>query len=447
LLKKLCSHVKSQREAGVHQSNLARTLLNVEELFLEDLNGLSPHEEETLRRIAKSAPLNVFELGEEFDPGILQTLVHRRLIVRVGNKYDIYWDIFRDYLNTGKIPVQENYILRTPMGSVLNGLELLSKANGTLDINEFQTQANITEKSFYNIAKDIGLLGLAKIEKNKIILQNNLYNIGLDEKKSDLRKYLKDVLNKNRLIWNILNKLSETDVLNISDVASILEFYCPYISATYSTWANYAKNFSMWLDFADLAIYDSKNQQLLTYKPGKEIRERRYTRKKSGTAIPRIQYGPIVTVVERLVTALETDGKIDWTNLSKSAISKSLSTLEDFGLIKRKPNSIEVNTKAIEFVKYPENRPDIFAEGALKIPLFSQFIKILNNNKDSSLSMKELATLMKNNVYQNWNEGTGEVNVKIMLNWSRYSKLAPDTFQKSRKGPRKNIDSDENRLL
>lgn len=44
LLKKLCAHVKAQREAGTPQLEIARGLLNVEELFKDDLRGLSVQE-------------------------------------------------------------------------------------------------------------------------------------------------------------------------------------------------------------------------------------------------------------------------------------------------------------------------------------------------------------------------------------------------------------------
>jgi hypothetical protein len=100
LLKKLCAHVKNQRESGVAQAEIARGLLNVEQLFLEDIEGLSAEEEDALRKIARRSPINISDIGEEFQPELVQSLVNRRLIVKVGTKYDIYWDIFRDYLNT-----------------------------------------------------------------------------------------------------------------------------------------------------------------------------------------------------------------------------------------------------------------------------------------------------------------------------------------------------------
>ena len=87
-----------QRETGVSQADIANKLLNIEELFQDDLRGLSPEQEEALHRIAKLAPVAVSDLNDQFTPEVLQSLVHRRLVVRVGPKYDIYWDIFRDYI-------------------------------------------------------------------------------------------------------------------------------------------------------------------------------------------------------------------------------------------------------------------------------------------------------------------------------------------------------------
>lgn len=53
LLKKLCAHVKSQRMARVSQENIAINLLNVEQLFQEDLAKLSPLQIDSLKRLPK----------------------------------------------------------------------------------------------------------------------------------------------------------------------------------------------------------------------------------------------------------------------------------------------------------------------------------------------------------------------------------------------------------
>ena len=168
LLKKLCAHVKAQREAGVRQQNIADSLLNVQELFQTDLRGLSVEEDETLRGIARVAPVGVAELGEEFSPAAVQRLVDARLLVRVGPRYDVYWDICRDYLNAGRVPVQENYILHMPARSVFRNAKVLADRQGRLTTHEFQQLTQLSEKSFYNLIREMRLLGVITVENESV---------------------------------------------------------------------------------------------------------------------------------------------------------------------------------------------------------------------------------------------------------------------------------------
>ena len=93
LLIKLCAHVKSRRELGITQLELVNSGLNVIELFQEDLQDLTMQQEENLRKIARLVPISISELVEICSPKEIQSLVNRRLLVRIGSKYDIYWDI------------------------------------------------------------------------------------------------------------------------------------------------------------------------------------------------------------------------------------------------------------------------------------------------------------------------------------------------------------------
>ena len=64
-LKKLCSHVKSQIEGGLSQQEISTRLLNIKDLFQDDLRGLTPEQEDTLKRIARIAPISFQELSNE----------------------------------------------------------------------------------------------------------------------------------------------------------------------------------------------------------------------------------------------------------------------------------------------------------------------------------------------------------------------------------------------
>lgn len=438
LLKKLCAHVKAQRETGVPQSDIAKSLLNIEELFQEDLRGLSSEEEEVLYRISRASPISILDLGEEFKSNVVQSLVHRRLVVRIGKKYDIYWDIFRDYLNSGSLPMQENYILRSPVRSVISATKLLLEAGGKLTTDRFQDQAFLSEKSFYNVAKDMRLLGLATVDKGDVSLRIKL-PLAQKEFEDAIGNYLNKRLRRNRLIWRLSEILEERVTLYINDVSNILRTSCPYITATQQTWLTYARIFTEWMDVADIAYLDRKNKTLNRYDPGTEIRERNLllVRRRRGSKTLLIQYSPVVEVAKRLVWALQKDGKVDWTGFSKSTIFKALSTLEDFNFINKKTTFITVQQIMFEFVLNPDKRSSIFAESALKLESFAIFIKILEEHKDTGYTLLQLGVELREKLGVDWKDSTSEVNSKIMLDWARHTDLAPGVFAKSRKGPRK----------
>ena len=435
LLKKLCAHVKAQRQARVQQADLANTLLNVEALFQEDLRGLSPEQDEALRRIAKAAPIGISELGEQFSPEVVQSLVHARLVVRIGPIYDVYWDIFRDFLNDGRVPIQENYILRTQVTSVLEATQLLAKAGGAMSTKAFLRSSTRTKKSLYNVVRDMRLLGLAEVTGIKVRVSLRLPQEDAAFAAA-LRAHLHDRLPRNRLIRRLTQALDSSEMLTLDDASGLLEASCPYISATKQTWRTYARIFAAWMDFADLAIFDSKAGALTKYTPSTQVRERRYlpAKRRRGITIPPIQYRPIETVILRLVEALSTDGRINWKGMKRSTIAKSLAALQDLRFIIRKPSSITVVRKAQQFAAEPGDRPKVFAEAALSMPSFQAFIEILLHNQKTGLTLAELGRAIKEKLGVDWGDGTAQTNAKIMLDWARNTNLAPGVFAEARRG-------------
>jgi len=184
------------------------------------------------------------------------------------------------------------------------------------------------------------------------------------------------------------------------------------------------------MDYADLAIFNIKEKEITPYEPGRDIRERHLLLpKRRGAATPRIQYKPIEDIIIRIVTAIKGDGVVDWTGLKRSTIFKALGTLEDLGFIVRKHRSIQVTRKGMEFVDSPEKRPELFTEGAQRLDMFSVFVMLLDIFKEDGLSESELADKLKEELHQNWKKGTAEINVKIMLNWVKYTKFAPLAYR------------------
>ena len=431
LLKKLCAHVKAQRESGKSQANIAESFLNIEELFKEDIRYLSAEQDEALHQIAKIAPISVSEIGDEFSHTIVQSLVDRRLIVRIGNKYDVYWDIFRDYLNTGRLPVQENYMLRKNIGTILSVTKLLVDENGKLNINQIQEKLSLTEKTFYNIARDMRLLGLARSEEGFFMLNIDL---PIEEKEFEiaLKAYLKERLQRNRLIWGLIEKLKLDEKISITKVAELLSSWCPYITASVKTWRTYARVFSDWMDRTDLAIYDSNKSMLVHYTPGEVIRERQFLRIKGRSRYKFIcvQYSPVEEALIRIANATKKNVSINWSGFTRSTKAKVLSTIEDLGLIRRESNRIFVTRMLIYISENSEKRPALLGIQALKIESFVKFFELLKKYKTTGRSLFDLGKELKSILEIDWKDTTAHANAKIMLNWARHTNLAPGVFAK-----------------
>lgn len=430
LLKKLCAHVKAQREAGVRQQDIADSLLNVQELFQADLSGLSIEEDDTLRRVARVAPVSVAEIGEEFSPAAVQSLVDARLLVRVGPKYDVYWDIFRDYLNAGRVPVQENYILHIAASTVFRNAKLLADQDGLLPTHDFQERTRLSEKSFYNLIREMRLLGLIAVEDSYVKLQINLptEEKGFEEV---FREHLRERLRRNRLVSQILETLEVEGVLTLASVSNLLVELCPYISASDSTWRFYARVFAEWMDTADLATHNKRESTIEHYSPGTQLRERNLLqgRSRGGIVVPAVQYGPIEDVAVRLRNAIRGSKTIDWTGTARTTRGKALAGLEQLGLIRRIQDRIIVSPGLLEFVENEDERTTIFGARALSIESFSTFVNILEEHQSCNWSLNELGLELKRKLKGDWKASTSATNAKVMLNWARHANLAPKKFQ------------------
>lgn len=438
LLKKLCAHVKAQREGGVPQSDLANSLLNVEELFKVDLRGLSPHQEDALRRIAKAAPVNISDLGDEFKPDVVQSLVDARLIVRIGTKYDIYWDIFRDYLNSGQVPAQENYILRVQAGRIGTAAKILAEAKGSMPMEDFQQKLGLRETSLLNVLREMRVLGIAQIEAGDIHLLVDMTQ-GLD---TGLRLHLRDHLRRNRLVRGLLEQLEAGDDLPLDLIAQKLAEWTPYTIASAETWRVYARVLADWMDAADLAILDPA---MKTLKPMTEVRERRLISARSrsvrsGNAVPRIQYKPIEKLALRIFDASTRanpgTGRVDTAGYSQRTVSKVMPSLIDLGFISVQHDAaiIQVNPALVQFVMQPDKRAEIFAFGALQIRPFREFVQILEANQSVKLPLIALGNLLAEVLGTTWKQTTAETTAKILLDWARHAKLAPGVYSPNRLG-------------
>ena len=192
------------------------------------------------------------------------------------------------------------------------------------------------------------------------------------------------------------------------------------------------------MDASDLAIFDHKNGLIIRFDPETEIRERHLLLpKRRGAKTPWIQYSHVENTASRLVSALQEDGRVDWTGLNKNTIFRTLAALEDLGFIKRRAPLIKLLPKGREFVLNPAKRSLLFAEGALQIDSFSIFVKILKVYKTEGNTLLKMGLELREKLGASWKRSTAEARAQLMLDWARHAELAPGVFADTRRGPLK----------
>lgn len=253
LFKKLAGHLIDELAKGVTQQHLLEEALNVQGLFDADLASLNPEESAALRQIARLAPVPVGDLSDLIDTPVVQSLLDARLIVQVGERLDTYWDIFRDYLNTGTVPIKEGFILRLnpsqSMGRILG--ELLARG-GPLSVADAAISLATSEAVIFNTVRDLRLVGLVSYESGNIRLPEAI-SLG-DDAEAFFKRRAATTLRRHRvhdLIVELL-ELSGTGVVEISEFAKSLAAAFPAVNARPATWDQYARAFAYWLAYAGL---------------------------------------------------------------------------------------------------------------------------------------------------------------------------------------------------
>ncbi|MGD0080844.1 MAG: restriction endonuclease [Methanoregula sp.] len=444
-LKKLCSHVKSQIESGLTQEEIATRLLNIEDLFHDDIEGLSQKELDTLHRIAKVAPISYQELSsEDFDPDIVQNLVNSRLLIKIGPKFDIYMDNFRDYLNTGHLPFQENYLLRMSPGSVIKMIQILNENAGKISVSEFMKRANLKQYSYYNVARDIRLLGLVQIENNEITLNVKLPDDAINLN-IELKPLIKEKIKTNRLVTQILDQISQKAQLSLREVSNLLIKLCPYIVASSTTWDKYSTILLTWIDFADLAIYTKNDKIVRPLLADREIKRQNIIipRRRTGFRTPTIQISVIEKLAIRIFEAVKTNTPLNTEGFKKSTRNKAINMMEDLGFIQKKASTIEIKQPLIDFVTNENERSKIFSECANNFESYRIVVNLFREKPD--ITFKELCLEFELKVPIKLSKPTIKWSLKILLNWARYAKVTSNNYSRGFK--LLNIDKKQQKII
>lgn len=259
LVKKLCIHIYKQLKSGVALDSMYHQDFNVEQLFLDDLEGLNKNEVKALKYIAKRSYENntfdVIEVDEIVKESIITTLTNKRLVIKSGTKYNIYWDIFRDYLVTNTVPkVGETYLIRLTVNSVFEIFSVF-KSKQDLSLQKIVALApnNVTEKSADNLLRELRNIGLVTYKNDKYLLKDKKFIV--DE--NHFKEYVKHKL-ENHSFYLEMMKIKDKEI-DLSDLTNIISNKIK-TGRNYNskTLIDYSQNFINWLNYAELPISNLK---------------------------------------------------------------------------------------------------------------------------------------------------------------------------------------------
>jgi hypothetical protein len=253
LLKKLSDHVLREIRKGITQEQLLAEALNVQSLFETDMAELNPLQREVLGHVARYAPIPATEVTDRYPHDAVQSLVDRRLLVQIGDRLDTYWDIFRDFLNTGRVPVEDSYILRQTPNSVARLLPTVMAAGGSASVGSLAASLQTSDNVIFNLSRELRLLGVTSYEPLRVKVSDLIFHARDPE--VAMRAQIANALRRHKA-FSLLRNLEErtADGLSAEQFAKLLPGAFPAVSVKDGTWNSYARVFIGWFEYAGLLV-------------------------------------------------------------------------------------------------------------------------------------------------------------------------------------------------
>ncbi|UKO89777.1 restriction endonuclease [Rhodococcus erythropolis] len=411
LLKKLSGHVIREFKGGKTQEQLIGEALNIQDLFDSDLRALDPQERDALGYVARYAPVRATEVTEKYSAGLVQSLLNQRLIVQVGEKLDTYWDTFRDYLNTGRVPIEDSYILRLSPNSVARLVSELLAHDGSLATSDIAEAWDTSENVVWNYTRELRQLGLAPPEIGQVSLISEV--AAATDPEAEIKTRVATALRRHRA-YSEFTELAERGhgKVTAAALADRLRRAFPAVEGTDHTWTTYARTFLAWLEYVGLARNANNGYELapegsvgvgsLTSKPSSFA-------KKTGV-FPTVSPGPAIELLRQSVS-----GRISAPPNRKKHLAQLIS-LKAVSLSKD-GNYIVVDGLVSDGEVVPETLLKLLQEK----PGGARAIELLQSN--TSVGIKDVAEIFESAYNAAWTHSTKEVVGKAFFAWSRAAGL------------------------
>lgn len=395
LTKKLCIHIFDQIQSGLAKENLIETNLNILDLFQKDQERLDSKELKALTLIAKRAyDSNFFdesEVGDLINGETIASLLHKRLIIRSGANYNIYWDIFRDYIVTDEIPIiGESYLLRQGVNLCLEVFLLFEPSKReTIDSLLLKHSKEIGHETLNNILIELRNIGMVQKDDESYYVSNNIQiskNGFIDYTTLKFQNYTPYLSLKKAN----LNKISKSDIIVTLKGIFKQEFQD-------NTWDAYAKNLVNWFMISNLDI----KPKLIIPRKGRGKSIQKITQKDLKNFLPKSSIKDILQTLPLLL-------------LDKTFISSRF--YRDLLLL----NIIDENRNLTKFgneiiFKDESKWKPMLQKKCMELPKMQRLKEIINKNQ--KIKAKELIKMEKSDFFEGNKESSKVIYATKALTW------------------------------
>lgn len=408
LLKKLCINLYENMNRDEDGDSLL-VELDVHRLFENDTDNLTPQEYSCLKLVAQKAPADWSEIIEISGVGVVNSLVHKRLIIKSGSRLNVYWDIFKDYILTGAVPVIPfNYIPTSDFSSMYKVAARLSSSE-YVDASKIALETSLKERTIWNIGADLVMFGVAERKNVRFKLHRDLK----DTNYSVVEK-LRDKFGKHSLKL-ALYKGSSGKVISQSDIVNALRLSVRSGQFSEKTWQIYGNRL---IKLLIVTGYMSKigNKYLVqdSGSPSIDATEigRRSSRQRgvvfSAMASP-------ASVCEAIAVIRSGVNKLDL--LFEKGYRNSIFILDRFDLIVKDGDVVRLNSSSIE--KFGGDSAAVWSSAKNEPAVGKCILRLISNPNITGL---ELGSYLSEEYVMNWTLGSKTRNGNSLRQWSAWVK-------------------------
>jgi Transcriptional regulators of sugar metabolism len=416
LLKKVCWHIVEQINRGITQNEIMDRKLDLRALFETDLEQLDEDEKIMLKKLAGLLPADGRTIGEAFSEKNIHDLLNRfvslRLLLKQGETYNIYHDIFKEFLRTGRVPIEESYLLKV---SPLKSLEiiqfLINEGNSTVD--DLASKLKVKATSIYNYMKSLSSLGLINSKKGTVLIAKEIEHI---QTKEELIVEVRRRLLRNTCVREILKLIGENETINEEDVVNIIKKEFPSLPFKESTWIIYARILIQWLNH--VKAFGKKSIVLKG-----AITSRKLVGSESIAQYPQARIHGVIRLVNLLYgyDKLNKNEISNFLGIATKSVEKGLVDTRLLGFVERLlDGGWRLTTLGRRFFSEAESSKRLIVSGQLeKIPIFIEIEEAIRKEPDVSMEQIVRSLLIKRG--KNLIPSTVQTITLCIMNWHEYA--------------------------